>query len=95
MATPTPAALAVNVTVIATFGAATATSPARKLLALATNDTQAQFQTAGYLNPVAAFVDDGDLIMVAGDLDGTKWSRTYIITKPASGDITVTAQAVS
>ena len=59
------------------------------------DDTQAQVQTSGYFNNLAEYITNGDLIEVAGDQDGTKWTRTYIITKPASGDLTVTAAAVS
>lgn len=94
MATPTPALNLKGFKTEITLGAP-ADGIARRKHFVTSDDTKAQFETAGYLNPAAEHIKDGDLVEAAGDLDGTKWTRSYIITKPSSGDITVTAAAVS
>lgn len=94
MATPSPAALKAGFKTEMNLGAP-ADGIARKKHFHVSDDTKAQTETAGYFNPVAEYITNGDLVEVAGDLDGTKWTRSYIITKPSSGDLTVTAAAVS
>lgn len=90
MATPNPAVLLAGFITIATLGAVAGMSGTVSQHALVTNHTKAQIEAAGYLNPVADIVQDGDLVIVSGDRDGVKFHTSYVLTKPADGDITLT-----
>ena len=90
MATPTPAANPDGFKTEIMLGAVPGMSGVVKGHFHATNDTKAQVETPGYLNTVANFITDGDILFVPGDLDGTKFFSIYVITKPSSGDITLT-----
>ena len=93
MSTPTPSAALDGFKTELTLGAVASMTGTIKGHFHVTNDTKAQVETAGYFNPVADYITDGDLIFVAGDRDGTKWASSYIVTKPTSGDLTVTEHA--
>ena len=93
MATPTPSAAVDGFKTEITMGAVSGMTGTVKAHYYVTNDTKAQVQTAGYFNPVADYITDGDLIVVSGDRDGTKWHSSYVVTKPSSGDLTVTEHA--
>lgn len=93
MATPTPAAALDGFKTENTLGAVASMTGTVKQHFHVTNDTKAQVQTAGYFNTVTDYITDGDLVVVSGDRDGTKWHSSYVITKPASGDITLTEHA--
>ncbi|MDP2206985.1 MAG: hypothetical protein Q8K65_11845 [Alphaproteobacteria bacterium] len=45
-----------------------------------TNDTKAAVETAGYFNPHKKVLVVGDIISVAGDLDGTPFHSSYVVS---------------
>jgi hypothetical protein len=91
MATPDPAVMAAN---FRTEAAAQGMVPGQHRYG--TNNTQAEVETAGYFNPVRAWLAVGDQVKVSFDLDGTPGSRGYVVaTIPDGGDVTITADAVS
>lgn len=53
---------------------------ARRLWHLATNDTAAAVEGAGYFNDLAKEVQAGDLIFGSLDLDGTPVPKNYMVT---------------
>lgn len=93
MSTPTPSAAEAGFKTENTLGAVSGMTGTVKQHFHVTDDTKAQVETDGYFNPVSDYITDGDLIVVSGDRDGTKWHCSYVVTKPASGDLTVTAHA--
>lgn len=93
MATPTPAALKNGFKTEMTLGAVSGMSGTCRYHTHITNDTKVQVETAGYFNPVAEYINDGDVVVVSGDRDGTKWVSHYVVTKPGSGDLTLTENA--
>lgn len=101
MATPTPSAVMSGFRTELTVGSIAATSPepadGKKVHFYVTNHTKAQVETAGYFNPInegAISGDDiinvGDIIFVAGDLDGTPFHNSYVVATVPAGDITIT-----
>lgn len=62
----------------------------------ATNDTKAQIQVAGYFNTLRdrGLIGLGDIVIVAGDRDGTPFLSSYIFASvPATGNVTMTEHA--
>lgn len=93
MATPTPSALKAGFKTENTLGAVPSMTGTVKQHFHVTDDTKVQVEAAGYFNPVAEYIGDGDLIIVSGDRDGTKWHSSYVVSKPGSGDLTLTEAA--
>lgn len=61
-----------------------------------TNDDAAAVETSGYFNAFAAFINTGDQVDVSGDIDGTPFMRSYLLTKNASTSVvTVTRSAAT
>jgi len=93
MPTPTPSAIAAGFITIQTLGAVAGMSGTVKEHAYVSDHTKTEIETAGYFNPLADLITDGDLIVVSGDRDGTKFHSSYVVNKPSSGDITLTEHA--
>jgi hypothetical protein len=93
MATPTPSAALDGFKTEFNLGAVASMTGTVKGHFHVTNDTKAQVETAGYFNPCEDYITDGDIIFVAGDRDGTKFLSSYVVTKPGSGDLTLTEHA--
>lgn len=58
-----------------------------------TNDAFAVVEAAGYFNTARdnGWLTQGDIVEVAGDLDGTPFHSSYVFdTVPASGNVTIT-----
>src|SRR5690606_34081911 len=59
----------------------------------ATNDTKVAVETDGYFDDIAGDpLNAGDLVMVSGDVDGTPWHATYIVSV-GGGDVSITPAA--
>ncbi len=55
-----------------------------------TNDTKAQIQAAGYFNNASTYLQVGDQIHVSGDLDGTPFHTSYVVSSISSGVVALT-----
>lgn len=65
------------------------------IYAYKTNDLKAAVETAGYFDPAVAagFLEQGALLLVAGDLDGTPWHSSYTIASNDGTHATLTEAA--
>lgn len=54
------------------------------------NDTKAVIQGAGYFNNASTYLNVGDQIHVSGDLDGTPFHTSYVVSSNASGVVAIT-----
>jgi hypothetical protein len=54
-----------------------------------TDDTIAEVATAAYFNSFRTQLSKGDLVLVAGNVDGTPTADVIVMNNVASGDITV------
>lgn len=64
------------------LGAASSSGPGNttRLHSYVTNDLLATVAGAGYFNAAAGFINTGDLILVAADIDGTPATNCYVAT---------------
>ena len=69
----------------------------KQLIHYATNDAKAVVEGSGYFNAaaVAGVLRNGDIIIVAGDIDGTEWCAMYIASVSAANAVTLTIAASS
>lgn len=56
----------------------------------ATDDTKAVIQGAGYFNAASAVLKVGSIINVAGDLDGTPFHTSYVVSSNSGGVVALT-----
>lgn len=59
----------------------------------ATNDTKAGIETAGYFNNASSYLQVGDIIVVSGDIDGTPFHASYIVSSNTGGVVALTAHS--
>lgn len=78
-------------------GGAIAENAVKSLFLYASNDALATIAASGYFNSAAAAngrgLNDGDLILVAGVLNGTKVCQLYVASVAANGTVTTAAAA--
>lgn len=58
-----------------------------------TDDTKSAVETAGYFNAAAEFLKKGSVIQIAGDLDGTPWHSSYVVSANDGTTVTLTEHA--
>lgn len=63
---------------------------AKREFSYVTNDTKATVEGAGYFNDAADDLNVGDLIKVAGDVDGTPFAAMYIVSSNNGSVVEVT-----
>ena len=80
--------------VFATIPGATA-GTYRALASYSTNDTAAAVETAAYFSDEVAHLPVGSQIFVAGDLDGTPFQKTYVVSANDGTDVTIVAAATA
>lgn len=59
----------------------------------ATDDTKATVEGAGYFNAAVAALPKGSIIQVAGDIDGTPFHTSYIVSANDGSAVTLTEHA--
>jgi hypothetical protein len=75
-----------NLTAMRPFGG-------KMLYGYVTNDTKATIQGAGYFNNASTYFSVGDVINVSGDLDGTPFHTSYVVSAISAGVVTLTEHA--
>ncbi|MFO0390186.1 MAG: hypothetical protein ACK502_10800 [Alphaproteobacteria bacterium] len=63
---------------------------AQGLYGYATNDTKASIEGAGYFNASASLLKVGDQIHVSGDLDGTPFHTSYVVSSNNGTTVAIT-----
>lgn len=67
----------------------------RVLAAYSTNDTAATVEGANYFNDAVTLLPLGSQIFVAGDLDGTPFQKTYVVSANDGTTVTITPAATA
>jgi hypothetical protein len=62
----------------------------RALASYSTNDTAVTVEGAGYFNAAVKDLPLGSQIFVAGDLDGTPFQKTYVVSANNGSVVTIT-----
>lgn len=78
--------------IIATVAGATS-GVSHAIATYSTNDASVVVEGSGYFNSAAAVLPVGSLIMVQGDLDGTPFQKSYVVSINTGSAVTVTPSA--